>query len=416
MKIRLIVLLFLAMSGGMYAQAKKPAAKKPTTTTTTKKTVTPVKKGVTTTKKVVTTKTVTPAAGEGIFAEIETSRGKILLSLEYKKVPITVANFISLAEGTNTFVTTAERKGKPFFNGLKWHRVIADFMIQGGDPNGNGSGNPGYKFKDEETTDVFDKGGVLAMANSGPATNGSQFFITHKETPWLNHKHTIFGHVITGQDVVNAIKQDDLITKVTITRKGAAAKAFNAAKVFSDYYANQAEDDKKQAALAAEAKRKQEEGVAAAKKAYLDQYGSAINAKRAEFTKLRAASTKTDSGLQYVLTKGNGAKPADGANVFVHYSGYFEDGSLFQSSHADVSKAFGKYEEAQAANYQPFPFSYGARQGLIPGFLETLNLMSIGDKITVFIPSNLGYGARGYGGDIPPNSNLIFEIELLDQQ
>lgn len=408
MKIRLIALLFLALSGGMYAQAKKPVAKK-TTTTTTKKTVTPVKKAV-------STKTVVPAAGEGIFAEIETSRGKILLSLEYQKVPITVANFISLAEGTNTFVTTPDRKGKPFFDGLKWHRVIADFMIQGGDPNGNGSGNPGYKFKDEETTDVFDKAGVLAMANSGPATNGSQFFITHKDTPWLNHKHTIFGHVITGQDVVNAIKQDDLITKVTITRKGAAAKAFNAPKVFADYYSNQAEDDKKQAAIAAEAKKKKEAEVAAAKKAYMDQYGPVISAKLAEFTKLRAASTKTDSGLQYVLVKGNGEKPTEGANVFIHYSGFFEDGTLFQSSHADVSKAYGTYEEAQAANYQPFPFSYGAKQGLIPGFLEAINLMSIGDKITVFIPSNLGYGPRGYGAAIPPNSNLIFEIELLNEQ
>ncbi|AWI26991.1 peptidylprolyl isomerase [Flavobacterium pallidum] len=411
MKIRLIALLFLAMSGSIYAQAKKPVAKTITskTTTTTKKTIAPV-------KKTMPVKATAAAAGDGIFAEIETSKGKILLSLEYQKVPITVANFISLAEGTNAFVTTPDRKGIPFFNGLKFHRVIADFMIQGGDPNGNGSGSPGYKFKDEETTDVFDKPGVLAMANSGPATNGSQFFITHKDTPWLNHKHTIFGHVVTGQDVVNAIKQDDLIKTVTITRKGAAAKAFNAPKVFADYYGNQAEEDKKQAAIAAEAKKKKEEEAAAAKKAYMAQYGPAISAKLAEFAKLRATATKTDSGLQYVLVKGNGVKPAEGTNVFVHYSGFFEDGTLFQSSHADVSKTFGTYEESQAANYMPFPFSYGAKQGLIPGFIEILNLMSIGDKVTVFIPSNLGYGARGYGGAIPPNANLIFEIELLDKE
>ncbi|AWA31198.1 peptidylprolyl isomerase [Flavobacterium magnum] len=410
MKIRLMALLFLAMTAGLSAQVKKPVATKTTTkTTTTKKAVVPV-------KKTVPVKSMATAAGDGIFAEMETSRGKIVLNLEYQKVPITVANFISLAEGTNTFVTTPDRKGVPFFDGLKFHRVIADFMIQGGDPNGNGSGSPGYKFKDEETTDVFDKAGVLAMANSGPATNGSQFFITHKDTPWLNHKHTIFGHVVTGQDVVNAIKQDDLIKSVTIVRKGAAAKAFNALKVFSDYYANQAEEDKKQAAIAAEAKKKKDEEAAAAKKAYMAQYGPAINAKLAEFARLRAASTKTDSGLQYVLVKGNGAKPAEGTNVFVHYSGFFEDGTLFQSSHADVSKTFGKYEESQAANYQPFPFSYGAKQGLIPGFLEVLNLMSIGDKVTVFIPSNLGYGGRGYGGAIPPNANLIFEIELLYKQ
>ena len=171
---------------------------------------------------------------DGIFATMETNKGTIVLELEYQKTPITVANFISLAEGTNSAIDP-KYKGKKFFDGLKFHRVIADFMVQGGDPLGNGSGDPGYKFKDEITELKHDKGGILSMANSGPATNGSQFFITHKATPWLDGKHTVYGHVVEGMDVVNAIVQDDVITKVTISRNGAMAKKFDAATVFSTY-------------------------------------------------------------------------------------------------------------------------------------------------------------------------------------
>src|SRR6476620_10231849 len=224
MKFNTLLLMCLGMMGAK-AQTKKPVAKavKPGATATIKKDA--------------------PAADQGIFAEMETSKGKITIKLEYQKTPITVANFISLAEGTNAAVVDDKLKGKPFYNGLKFHRVIADFMIQGGDPQGNGSGGPGYAFKDEFTDAKFDKAGILAMANSGPKTNGSQFFITHKETPWLTGKHTIFGYVTVGQDVVNAIKQDDLINKVTIVRKGGDAKKFDAAKIFADYMANRAGED-----------------------------------------------------------------------------------------------------------------------------------------------------------------------------
>ena len=229
-KFNILLLICLGMISATAQTSKKPAAK--STKTTAAATV---------------KKPTTASVNEGIFAEIETAKGKIIIQLEYQKTPITVANFISLAEGTNTSVTDEKLKGKPFYNGLKFHRVIADFMIQGGDPQGNGSGGPGYAFKDEFSTDRFDKAGILAMANAGLKTNGSQFFITHKETPHLNDRHTIFGHVTTGQDVVNKIAQDDVINKITIVRKGADAKKFDAPKVFADYMTNKANDDAKEA-------------------------------------------------------------------------------------------------------------------------------------------------------------------------
>ncbi len=170
---------------------------------------------------------------KGLYAEIETSKGKILLMLEFEKTPLTVANFVGLAEGK--IKNNAKAEGVPFYDGLKFHRVIADFMIQGGDPQGTGAGGPGYSFKDEFVQGLaFTGPGILAMANAGPATNGSQFFITHKETPWLNNRHTIFGHVVKGQEVVNAIQGNDTIIHIKIIRKGKAAKKFNAAKVFEE--------------------------------------------------------------------------------------------------------------------------------------------------------------------------------------
>jgi len=407
MKFKIVLLFFLGLTI-VQAQTKKKTPEKKATTTTS----VAAKPQFTTSKlgaPVIDTK-------EGIFAEIETAKGKIYLKLEYQKTPVTVANFISLVEGTNPQV--AEKfKGKHFFDGLKFHRVIKDFMIQGGDPEGNGTGGPGYAFKDEFTDAKFDRAGILAMANSGPKTNGSQFFITHKETPWLNGKHTIFGYVITGQDVVNAIAQDDVMTKITITRKGDAAKKFDAAKVFSTYFAGKADEDKKQAELEAEARKKQMELEAQKKSEYVAKYGTVMAAKSASLANQKQTATKTASGLQYsILKKGEGKKPTDGTQVYVHYAGYLEDGSLFDSSYEEINKTYGKFDQARAdqKGYQPFPFQYGNKGGLIPGFLEGLNLMSFGDKAVFFIPSNLGYGEKGAGNVIPPNANIIFEVELLE--
>lgn len=391
MKAKILLLLFLGMLNIQAQTAKKPVAtKKPTTAAK----ATPK----------------TTAVAEGIFATILTNKGSIVVQLEYKKTPITVANFIALSEGKNTFVTNEKLKAKPFYDGLKFHRVIADFMIQGGDPSGNGSGGPGYAFKDEITDSKFDKGGILAMANSGPTTNGSQFFITHKDTPWLDGKHTIFGHVTQGMSIVNSIAQDDVILKVTISRKGTSAKAFDAPKVFADYYTNKDEDARKEAAKKAQAE-------ADAKKAYNEKHAAVINAKAADIANLKATGTTTPSGLIYKITqKGTGVKPADGTSVNINYAGYFEDGTLFDSNYEEVAKAYGKYDPNRAAQggYKAFPFEAGKKDGMIPGFLEGLSQMSFGDKAIVIMPSSLAYGERGAGDVIPPNANLVFEMEMIE--
>ena len=369
-----------------------------------------------------------PVVLEGIFAEIYTNKGKIALQLEFQKTPITVANFITLAEGKNEYVTN-DRKGKPYYNGLKFHRVVANFMIQGGCPLGTGAGDPGYKFKDEFDPSLkHDKPGILSMANSGPATNGSQFFITHKDTPWLNNVHSIFGHVIEGQKVVDAIAQDDVIEKVVIVRKGKLAKNFNAEKVFSEYMKMKPELDKKEAEenrikaeanakLEAERKQKEAEAKAIADKEMKEKLGPLLAAKVAELAALKAKTTTTASGLQYsILQKGTGVKPTEGKDIYVHYAGYLEDGTLFDSSYEAINKMYGKFDQNRANQngYQPFPFKYGSKGGLIPGFLEGINNMNFNDKAIFFIPAKLGYGERGAGNVIPPNSNIIFEVEILE--
>ena len=345
---------------------------------------------------------------DGLYAEIETNKGKIIVQLDFEKAPITVANFITLAEGKNEFVTNENLKNKPFFDGLKFHRVIKDFMIQTGDPMGTGSGDTGYKFKDEFSDLKFDTGGVLAMANNGPTTNSSQFFITHLATPWLEGKHTIFGHVVeNGMEVVNKIEQNDYINKVTIIRNGEAAKKFNAVKIYNDYFTIESENQNKRAAIDAENK-----------KVYNEKYKEVREQKVAYFTDLKTKATKTPTGLQYVITKKSGGKkPAKGTNVFIHYAGFLEDGELFDASIESVAKTFGKYDENRAAQngYQPIPFQAGKKDGMIPGFIEGLEKLSFGDKAVIFIPSSLGYGAAGAGGVIPPNANIIFEIELLEK-
>lgn len=306
---------------------------------------------------------------DGLFAVMETSKGQIVIDLYYKDAPLTVCNFVGLAEGT-----LDAAKGKPFYNGLKFHRVIKDFMIQGGDPKGNGTGGPGYKFADEEVPYKFDKPGYLAMANAGANTNGSQFFITHVETPWLNGKHTIFGHVVTDadQDVVNAVAQGDEIKSVKIIRQGADAEAFKAGQAEWDAYA------KESAAKAMAAKE------------------AKYAAKIAEVEKKFPGFDKTIEGIYYKVTKaGSGAKCGKGKHVFVAYKGYLVDGTVFD----------------QSAGRGDLEFTTGAGQ-MIPGFDTMVQDMQKGESRTIVLPPDQAYGERGYPGVIPESSYIAFDVTL----
>jgi len=334
---------------------------------------------------------------DGLYANMETNKGAILLKLEFEKTPITVANFVSLAEGKNKQVADS-LKGKPFYNGLIFHRVIKDFMIQGGDPLGTGEGNPGYKFIDEFPKDEqgklllkHDKPGTLSMANSGPNTNGSQFFITHKETPWLDGKHTVFGNVVEGQSVVDSIVQNDVINTIEIIKIGKAAKKFKAAKEFSKYMEGQEMKEQKIKLVADKTLK--------------------------SFNENSLKATELPSGLKiYITETKNGEFPANGANVKVNYAGYFTDGRLFDTSMKDVAIAYNVYDEVRniKKGYAPFTTEYSSEAQLIPGFREGLQQMRVGDKAMLFIPSHLGYGAHGAGGIIPPNTDLVFVLELVE--
>ena len=332
---------------------------------------------------------------DGLYADIKTSKGTIIVQLEYQKTPITVANFVSLAEGKNPFVNE-KFVNKPFYDGLKFHRVIENFMIQGGDPDGNGSGGPGYKFKDEFHQDLkHDKAGILSMANAGAGTNGSQFFITHKDTKWLDNRHSVFGHVVQGQDVVNTIAMNDVIEKITIVRIGKEAKKFDAVKTFKTYF---------------------DEEVAA-QKLLAEKTAKVRTEKAMQIAAVKQEGTTTPSGLMYkIIEKGNGNKPAKGATVYVNYAGYLENGDLFDTSIEPIAQAFGKWDanRAHAKQYIPLSSTVGNHK-FIPGFAEGLDLMNIGDKYILYIPSNLGYGAQGAGNVIPPNANIVFEVELLEK-
>ncbi|MGO2102031.1 MAG: peptidylprolyl isomerase [Psychroflexus halocasei] len=306
---------------------------------------------------------------EGLYANFKTNKGDILVELTFKKTPGTVANFVGLAEGK--IENDAKASGEPYYDGLKFHRVIQDFMIQGGDPAGNGTGGPGYNFEDEFHEDLkHNRGGVLSMANAGPGTNGSQFFITHNETPWLDGKHAVFGYVEEGQDVVDKIQQGDKIETLEIIRKGDAAESFDAVEVFKKFNSAKAERE-------AKAKAALEDKV----KALVDD-----------------SYKKTDSGLYYkVLDEGKGDQLKAGESVNIHYTGKLSTGQVFDSS---IEKK------------QPINFVLGQGQ-VISGWDEGLQLLSKGAKAQFVIPPHLAYGERDIPGVIPANSILIFDVEVV---
>ena len=308
---------------------------------------------------------------EGLFAQIITSKGDIVIQLEFEKTPGTVGNFVGLSLGK--IKNSISPLGDTYYDGLKFHRVINDFMIQGGCPIGTGTGDPGYKFDDEFHSDLkHDKAGVLSMANAGPGTNGSQFFITHKETPWLDNKHTVFGNVVDGMEVVNSISQDDKIVSVKINAVGDKANSFDAVKAFENFNKQKVDRIKEQKA----------------KELKL------IN-------DLSKGFSKTKTGLLYKFEEDNQSeKPETGKKVKVHYKGMLLDGTVFDSSYK---------------RNQPYEFTLGIGQ-VIKGWDEGISLLGVGDKASFIIPSDLAYGESGAGGVIPPNATLVFEVELISSE
>ena len=307
---------------------------------------------------------------DGLYAKMETSRGTIILFLDHEKAPLTVTNFVGLAEGT-----IDSSKDGAYYDNLTFHRVVEEFMVQTGDPTGSGSGGPGYTFPDEFHPDLRHTGpGILSMANRGPNTNGGQVFITHIATPWLDDRHAVFGHVVEGMDVVNAIEQGDKIFKVTILRIGSSAGAFKPTQRSFDNMRDDFDDR-----LGNLAERKRDEDIAA------------INARWPD-------ADKTRSGIRFIVQEsGSGRKkPKDGSKVTVHYTGSLLNDTVFDSS---------------TDRGDPLEFEIGQ---VIEGWNQMLKDMKRGEKRLAIIPPELGYGEQGYPGIIPPNSFLVFEIELID--
>ncbi len=361
--------------------------------------------------------------GDGLFANIKTTKGDIIVKLEHEIVPVTVANFVSLAEGKSPFVSE-EFKGKKYYDGLTFHRVMKDFMIQGGDPTATGTGSPGYRFKDEFTDSLSHyKKGILSMANGGPATNGSQFFITHKPTlfldayqdgvlkPCANPRvgcHTVFGEVVEGIEVVDSIAAvpvaspgnkpltDVVMNEIVIIRNGKNAKKFDAVEVMTAYFAEEEERIAEEKRLIEEAKKYK--GVFAQ-----------------ELVKQKEEATELPSGLRILkITDGTGEKPKLGQKVHVYYAGYLMDGGLFETNYEDVAKKFAKFDESrkQQGGYGFAEMDYTQNSNLVAGFKEGLLSMKVGDKVRLFIPSHLAWGPTG-GGPIPPNAEVVFDLEIV---
>ncbi|WP_298424732.1 peptidylprolyl isomerase [uncultured Kordia sp.] len=377
-----------------------------------------------------------PDLADGLYANIETTKGNILLELDYKNTPITAANFVSLAEGTHPLLSD-DKKGKPFYDGIIFHRVMENFMIQTGDPLGTGMGDAGYKFDDEIVPELnHNEAGTLAMANSGPNTSGSQFYITHVPYPSLNGRYTVFGKVVINpadekalkakfsdekelQKAIDSVKMVtvDLIAKTPVTktpqamnrpvdsismkkveiiRQGKEASSFDAAKVF--------DDKTKEARLAKEeAEKKRNE----------------ITAKTlAKFNEQKAKATELPSGLKYLITeKGNGNKLKVTSKVDVYYAVYFADGNLLQTNNLETAEALDAVNPQQkaAGRYTPMTTEIGPDARMIAGFKEGIQQLSVGDKATLFLPYHLAYGEQGSRG-IPPKSDIVFEIVVVEEK
>jgi cyclophilin family peptidyl-prolyl cis-trans isomerase/FKBP-type peptidyl-prolyl cis-trans isomerase len=375
--------------------------------------------------------------GDGIYAEIVTNNDTMVAKLFYDKVPLTVSNFIALAEGTHPMVNE-KFKGKKFYNGLTFHRIMNNFMIQGGDPEGSGMGGPGYKFGSEfDITLKHDKPGILSMANSGGLnTNGSQFFITDAPTPWLDGYdangdlkdctqpkvgcHSVFGEIVVGLDAADTISnlpvgqgnkpnEDVIIKEINIIRVGYEARKFDAAKTWEtelplleEKRVKAEEDAKKEAEDAQKASEAMFNEAAAELLLTLNDYKS-------------KTSTSATGLMTYVITKGTGEKVKQGDNVMVWYEGYFADGKLFDSNRKDVEEKFGKLnpQKVERGMYSPMPMLVSPDAQIVAGFKEGVANLSVGEKIYIYLPSHLAYGEAGRG-NIQPNTDLSFIIEMVE--
>ncbi len=352
-----------------------------------------------------------PSLEDGVYAEFVTNKGTMVAKLFLEKTPVTVSNFVALAEGNHPMVDSSY-KGKPYYNGIIFHRVINKFMIQGGDPTGTGTGSPGYRFVDEfDDTLKHDKSGILSMANSGPGTNGSQFFITEVPTPHLNNKHSIFGELVLGLDIQDSISnvkvaaaskpvEDVVILELNIIRKGFDARKFDAAKTWNSEL-KLAEE--KEAKRKEDARLKLEEKARIAKETFIK-----------ENENLKGDIKHLPTGLALIfIKKSKAAKPKSTESVLVNYSGYFEDGRLFDTSVKEVAEKNGKYNPNRQGGYNPFKMIYNETATLVPGFREAMLNMVPGDKTRVFVPSHLAYGSQGFGSIIPPDTNLVLDLEIM---
>ena len=362
-----------------------------------------------------------PDLGNGLFAEFVTSKDTIVVQLFYKKVPLTVSNFVGLAEGTHPLLADS-LKGKPYYNGTIFHRVIDQFMIQGGDPTATGSGNPGFKFGDEfDETLKHDKPGIISMANSGPATNGSQFFITEKPTPHLDNRHSVFGEVVKGFAVVDSISnvkvasgsnkplEDVKILELNIIRQGMRTRWFDAADTWNTEFPLLEE---KRLKKLEEAKKKAEE----AKKIADEKMELAAQEMVPVLNMFKSQAIQQTSGLLvYNIVKGSGPKPRAGATVKLNYEGYFTDGKLFGTNVKTIDEKCGTYDarKEQRGGYGAMPMKIDPEANMIPGFKEGVLNMSVGDKTFLYLPSHLAYGEKG-AGPIKPNSDLVFIVEMLE--
>ena len=362
-----------------------------------------------------------PDLGEGLFAEFVTSKDTMVVKLFYNKAPLTVSSFVGLSEGTHPMLVDS-LKGKPYYNGTVFHRVINNFMIQGGDPSATGSGSPGFKFGDEfDNSLTHDKAGILSMANSGPATNGSQFFITDAPTPHLDNKHSVFGEVVKGLDIVDAISnvdvspgsnkplEDIIILELNIIRQGMAAKQFDAAKTWVTELPL-LEEKRLKKIEAAKLKAEEEKKIAEEKAAIISKEMIVI------LETFKSKATSLSSGLLiHVISKGEGPKPRNGVTVKLNYEGYFTDGKLFGTNVKSVDEKYGSYDQRKDTQgaYNPISMPLDPEAQMIPGFKEGVFNMSLGDKTFLYLPSYIAYGEKGRG-PIKPNTDLIFIVEMVE--